>query len=119
MELPHEWTSFWAALVLPRIPCKISIPEDTECTLTNIALDQEASFPPGIRVILEVSVAEAPPVAVSCLTPGQIESVSVDVQFAGGDRVTFTTRGSEVPVHLCGYLTGGCRLNIHNGATTE
>jgi hypothetical protein len=117
MELPSEWNSFWAVEVLPEHACRIVVPEGTDCSLTNIALDQGSDLSPGTRIILDISVNDSPPVAISCFTLGRFESASVDLKFGSGDRIALTSRGGTVSVHACGFLTGGLALEVDNGSS--
>jgi hypothetical protein len=116
MEVPTEWSSFWASIVLPSTACTVKIPPTTECSLTNVALDQDAAVSDAARVVLYVSVNRSPQVAITLFTAGRFESATVDLHFTTGEDVVFTTAGDPVPVHICGYFTGSLALEIDNGA---
>jgi hypothetical protein len=116
MERPECCASFWAALVLPAIPCRVTIPDKTECALTNAALDQADSNPPSGRLVLYLAVNGGSPVAVLPFTIGVFESSTIDLRFGPGDRLEFTISGTAVAVHVCGYLNGGIALEVDNGA---
>lgn len=114
MELPDEFHTFWSAVVIPGKPCTVEVPSDTDCSLTNVAIDRGEAREG--RVILGVSVNGGPQVAVAPFTIGTFESTGVDIKFSRGDTVVFTTTGTAVPVHICGYLAGGFFVSIDNGA---
>jgi hypothetical protein len=119
MDLPDDCATFWAALVLPGLPCRVAIPDNTECALTNAALDQGDGNPPSGRVVLYIAVNGGAPVAVLPFTVGAFESATIDLRFGPGDRAEFTVAGSALAVHVCGYLNGGIALEIDNGAPPQ
>lgn len=118
MDLPDQFNAFWGTLVIPGKPCRVTIPFEIECTLTNAALDQD-NLPSAGRVVLFVSVNGADPVAVCPFTIGRFESSSLDLKFGSGDNLIFTTVGAEVPIHICGFVTNGLGVDIDNGAEPQ
>ena len=118
MELPEDFTTFWSTVIMPNVPCKISVPEGVGCFVTNIALDQE-DLPEKGRTIVNVSVNNSPVVTVIPFIVGSFESSMTDLQFGSNDRIVFTTKGTQIKVHLCGYLTDGFFFFFDNGAPVE
>jgi hypothetical protein len=116
MDCPVSFGSFWSCLILPKKPCKVTIPLDAECSLTNLALDQDDAITSG-RVVVSVSVNDSPPVAIMPFTVGRFESSAVDLRFSGEDRIVFTTSGAELPVHISGYLDGAFCPEVDNGVS--
>jgi hypothetical protein len=109
-------TTFWAAVVLPGLPCTITVPKKVECALTNAALDQDEGRPDSGRTVLFLSVNGSSPVSIFPFTIGVCESSSIQLRFVGNDRITFTTSGIAVRIHIAGYLKGGVSLDVDNGA---
>ncbi|KAH0790660.1 hypothetical protein GPJ56_005401 [Histomonas meleagridis] len=103
---------------MPNTPCKISVPEGVGCFITNIALDQE-ELPEKGRITVNVSVNNSPTVTVIPFIVGSFESSMIDLQFGPNDNIMFTTKGAQIKVHLCGYLTDGFFVDIDNGAPVE
>lgn len=119
MELPDEWVRFSSFLVLPNIPCQVIIPNQTDCSITNVALDQHPSYPKEGRVVLYLTVSGSPPVAVVPFTLSSFESATIDLHFAGNERLIFTSTGVPIPLHISGYISEEGELQIDNGITQE
>jgi hypothetical protein len=119
MDFPADCSTFWTACVCQGKPCTVTVPEDTECALTNAALAQEASNPEIGRVVLYATVNGEPPVAIIPFTIGVFESSTIDLHFASGDTIIFTSNGAAVSIHISGYLTGGLSVNINSGGQPE
>ena len=119
MQLPSEFSAFWHVRVYPGIPCTLSIPEESRCTLTNVALAEISDSPhiKGSRAVLTVSVNGSEACAVAPLTSGLFESTIVDVKFDGGDQANFSIFGDEMPVDLSGYFLGA-EVSLDNGVPT-
>ena len=113
MELPDEYTSFWSAQIVPGTVCKITVPEDVECVLSNAALSQEPSRPEVGKSRLFAKVNGQMETVIVAFTINSFESTMLDIQFGEKDVIEFTVQG-ECPVHIAGYITGGFALDIEN-----
>jgi hypothetical protein len=115
VEDAPDFGSFWSTVIFPGKPCQITVPEEAECSLTNLALDQDSAVDSG-RVVLSLSSNKGPSIAIMPFTLGRFESSKIDLMFGSGDTLSLTTAGAQVPVHVSGYLDGAFALKIDNGA---
>ena len=113
MELPDEYTSFWSAQVDPGTVCKITVPEDVDCVLSNAALSQEATRPEIGKSRLFAKVNGQMETVIISFTINSFESSMLDIQFGENDVIEFTVEG-ECPIHIAGYITGALPLDIEN-----
>ncbi len=113
MLLPDEFTSFWSATVNPKSQCHVAVPEGTTCFLTNSSVDQEfQDRPDSGRVTLFAKVNEGGDVAITPFILNYFESTNLQLEFQEGSEIIFWISGVEIPIHICGYLTGDFVVNI-------
>jgi hypothetical protein len=66
--------------------------------------------------VLFISVNGSSPVALLPFTIRIFESSSVQLLFVEHDRITFTTTGTAIPIHIAGWLFGGIATEVNNRA---
>lgn len=113
MNLPDEFTSFWSVVVHPKIQYQVSVPSSTVCFLTNSCVDQEFEpRPESGRVSLFAKVNDGEEVAIVPFILNSFESTNLQIEFQESSNVIFWTSGAEIPIHICGYLSGDFSVNI-------
>lgn len=108
-------SSLWAISVGPDKLCTATIPDEAECTITNIALDSNVENRPSSgRLVLYLKVNSQPEVAIASFIIDKNENISTELHFSPGDKLTFRTSGTSIPVHICGLIFNAFALNTEN-----
>jgi len=112
MELLDNLTTFWSVIVSPERPCTIKIPNGVSCGFSTASIGRNENTPDNGRTVLMAKVNGHVETSIVPFIHGKFESTSLQIEFGELDSIEFRIVGVQVPVHLCGFLSGGFSIEI-------